>query len=84
MNLSHAPGNTPGTIRDLHRDLPMNPLNVGDYVKHTADGRQGKVIEIDGERNRYRIKWPDKRTWIARAYLTKYGVSQEERTDEPT
>ena len=38
---------------------------LGRAVKHPDDDRIGTVIEIDQDRQRARVKWDDKRTWIA-------------------
>jgi hypothetical protein len=39
---------------------------LGREVKHPEyDDRIGTVIEVDSVRSRARVKWSDKRTWIA-------------------
>lgn len=39
---------------------------LGRAVKHPDDDdRIGTVIEIDSTKGRARVKWSDKRTWIA-------------------
>ena len=43
----------------------MKP-ELNQTVKHPEyDDRIGTVIEIDQARSRARVKWSDKRTWIA-------------------
>lgn len=46
----------------------MNTVNIGDTVRrNTTDylsDEIGEVIEIDADRQRARVKWPDKRTWF--------------------
>ncbi|RKZ02514.1 hypothetical protein DRQ25_18555 [Candidatus Fermentibacteria bacterium] len=59
----------------------MNNYKIGTRVERTTGayydiGRLGTIVEIDTEKNRYRIFWDgDKRTW-----LTTAGVKE---TDKP-